>query len=53
MKATLAKGQADAMMTEILAKGDASEHVLNLRGVNAETQDRVLRIAREMKDDNL
>ncbi len=53
VKATLAKGQADAMMTEILAKGDASEHVLNLRGVNAETQDRVLRIAREMKDDNL
>lgn len=53
VKAALAKGQVEAMHAEILAKGADSEHVLNLRGVDAITQERVLNIARDIKSDSL
>ncbi|MBB1555876.1 hypothetical protein HG445_002705 [Candidatus Saccharibacteria bacterium] len=51
VKSVLAKGQVDAMHAEILAKGGESEHVLNLRGVSADTQERVINIARDIKKD--
>ena len=41
------------MHAEIIAQGDQSEHVVNLRGANAPTQDYVLHVARDIKRANI
>ena len=52
-KAGLAKAKLEQMQAEIIAQGDQSEHVIELRGANATTQTHILQIARDIKSDSL
>lgn len=51
--AARAKEKLGKMHAEIIAQGDQSEHVVNLRGANAPTQDYVLHVARDIKRANI
>ena len=51
--AARAKEKLGKMHAEIIAQGDQSEHVVNLRGANARTQDYVLHVARDIKRANI
>lgn len=51
--AARAKEKLGKMHAEIIAQGDQSEHVVNLRGTNAPTQDYVLHVARDIKRANI
>ena len=51
--AARAKEKLGKMHAEIIAQGDQSEHVVNLRGANAPTQDYVLHVARDIKHANI
>lgn len=53
VKAELSKGKLEKMHTEIAADGEQSEHILNLRGVDASTRSGLLSIARDIKTDTL
>ena len=51
--AARAKEKLGKMHAEIIAQGDQSEHVVNLRGANTPTQDYVLHVARDIKRANI
>ena len=51
--AARAKEKLGKMHAEIIAQGDQSEHVVNLRGANVPTQDYVLHVARDIKRANI
>ncbi|NCU37963.1 hypothetical protein EOL96_02800 [Candidatus Saccharibacteria bacterium] len=53
VQAELAKGKLEKMHTGITAQGSNSEHILNLRGVDASTQAQMLNIAHDIKRDSL
>lgn len=53
IKAAIAKESLDKMHTEIIAQGDTSEHVVNLRGAPAAIQGNVLRIAHDLQTDSV
>lgn len=52
-RAGAAKIKLEKMHSEILAQGDKSEHILNLRGVDAHTQAGMLNIAHDLKNIDL
>lgn len=48
-----AKKRVEKMYAEVVAKGDTSEHVINLRGATAQTQEHVLQLARDIKSNTI
>lgn len=53
VRASVAKEKLDKMHAEIVAQGHESEHILNLRGVDAQTQAGMLNIAHDIRKDTL
>ena len=51
--AARAKEKLGKMHAEIIAQGDQSEHVVNLRGADIPTQNYVLHVARDIKRANI
>ena len=53
VKASRAKSTLEQMQAEIIAQGDRSEHVIELRGAAPTTQTHIMQIARDIKTDSL
>ena len=53
VRASVAKEKLDKMHAEIVAQGHESEYILNLRGVDAQTQAGMLNIAHDIRKDTL
>ncbi len=53
VRASVAKEKLDKMHAEIVAQGHESEHILNLRGVDTATQDGMLNIAHDIREETL
>lgn len=53
IQAGLEKAKLDTVHAEVIAQGHSTEHILNLRGVDARTQAGMLDIAHNIRRDNL
>lgn len=53
IKAGIAKDKLEKVQAEIVAQGDKSEHILNLRGVDASTKTGMLSIAHEINQGSI
>lgn len=52
-KAAVAKAKLEKVDAEVVAQGNSSEHILNLRGVDMQTQAGMLNIAHDLRRDTL
>lgn len=53
VKASVEKAKLEKMHAEVVAQGSSSDHILNLRGVDVQTQAGMLNIAHDIKNESL